>query len=235
MISVVIPTYNEEANIERSLRQFDDQTIGRKNIELIVVDGGSKDRTRDIAKKYADKVILQKSKGVGGARNDGVAMAKHGLIATTDADTSVPTDWLERIVKNFEDEKIALVFGPVVPDKKSLKFRITFGLDKYGSWLLSRANILHRAYGCNCAFKKSTFVKIGGYSDIPILDDFEIGMRIKKEGKIHFDRNLWVIFSTRRLVRDGCLKPGILWTKNYVKLMLGLPINANYAKQEYGA
>jgi len=58
MISVIIPTYNEEKNIERSLLQFQNQTIGRNNIELIVVDGNSKDKTREIARKFAARASV---------------------------------------------------------------------------------------------------------------------------------------------------------------------------------
>ncbi|HPD51509.1 MAG TPA: glycosyltransferase family 2 protein, partial [Methanoculleus sp.] len=71
MISVVVPTYNEEQNIERCLRSLADQTVPRKNYEIIVVDGNSKDRTRDLAEPLADQVFIQTSKRVGGARNDG--------------------------------------------------------------------------------------------------------------------------------------------------------------------
>ncbi|HRT12001.1 MAG TPA: glycosyltransferase family 2 protein, partial [Methanoculleus sp.] len=71
MISVVVPTYNEEQNIERCLRSLADQTVPRKNYEIIVVDGNSKDRTRDLAETLADQVFIQTSKRVGGARNDG--------------------------------------------------------------------------------------------------------------------------------------------------------------------
>jgi len=87
MISVIVPTYNEEKNIERCLKSLENQTIPRNKFEVIIVDGQSKDRTVEIAKKYADKVIQQKSKGVGGARNDGVEIARGNIIAVTDADS----------------------------------------------------------------------------------------------------------------------------------------------------
>ena len=74
-ITVVVPTYNEEKGLEKFLKQFKNQTLPRSKYELIIVDGDSTDNTRQIAEKYADKVIIQKSKGVGGARNDGVELA----------------------------------------------------------------------------------------------------------------------------------------------------------------
>src|SRR3990172_3737337 len=135
MISIIIPTYNEENYIEKCLKSLSNQTLPRNKYEIIIVDGGSKDRTIDIARKYVDKVIRQKSKGVGGARNDGVNAAKYGVIATTDADF---------IVSNFG----------LIP-----------------------------SIGANMSFKKDTFLNINGFKSIPVMDDFELHIRIKKLGK----------------------------------------------------
>ena len=85
-ISVVIPTYNEERYIEKCLQSLVNQTLNRDDFEIVVVDGGSADRTVELAEGYADIVIPQESKGVGGARNDGVEVSRGELIATTDAD-----------------------------------------------------------------------------------------------------------------------------------------------------
>jgi len=105
MISVVVPTYNEERNIEKCLKSLSEQTIPRESFEVIVVDGQSKDRTTEIAKKFAEKVIQQVSKGVGGARNDGVRIAEGNIIATTDADCEANNQWLETILEEFKEMK----------------------------------------------------------------------------------------------------------------------------------
>src|SRR5512138_937433 len=102
MISVIIPTFNEEENIAQCLVSLSHQTVPRDSYEIIVVDGGSKDATCEIARKYADSVFTQTSKKVGGARNDGVMAAKGEIIATTDADCILPPDWIARIAEDFE-------------------------------------------------------------------------------------------------------------------------------------
>ena len=66
MISVIVPSFNEEANIAQCLVSLSHQTISRSEYEIIVVDGGSTDKTCEIARKYADMVFIQKSKKVGG-------------------------------------------------------------------------------------------------------------------------------------------------------------------------
>ena len=66
MISVVIPTYNEGKNIEKCLKSLLKQSLPRREYEIIVVDGKSKDNTVKIAKKYADRVVQQKASALVG-------------------------------------------------------------------------------------------------------------------------------------------------------------------------
>lgn len=234
MISVVIPTYNEEKNIEKCLHALEKQTLPRHKYEIIVVDGQSKDKTVEIAKKYADKVIMQKSKGVGGARNDGVAVAKYELIATTDADCTVPEDWLKNIVQAFDSHNIVLVSGKVKLVDSAPHINITYMTTEKIWHMMSVLKISHFLCGANTAFRKKEFMEIGGYSDIPILDDFEISLRMKNKGKMKYKRNIYVHYSARRLTKDGLGKNGYLWVSNWLRLHFGLPVKkVNYAKKTY--
>ena len=103
MISIIIPAYNEGATIRRCLDALSHQTVPRGSYELIVVDGNSKDNTREIAAEYADHVFIQESERVPGARNDGFARAMYDIVATTDADSIVAPDWVEQILLSFKD------------------------------------------------------------------------------------------------------------------------------------
>ena len=80
LISVIIPAYNEEKYIGDCLTALNNQTLPRKEYELIVVNAKSKDRTEAIAKKLADKVIMEKRNSIGGARLEGEAahLTGHG-------------------------------------------------------------------------------------------------------------------------------------------------------------
>ncbi len=121
MISVIIPSYNEEANIARCLLSLQKQTVPRDEYEIIVVDGNSKDQTREIAEKYADLVFIQTSNKVGGARNDGVLRSRGDIIVTTDADCVLPEDWLENIRSEFSKRPIVHSSGPSTRLKEALK------------------------------------------------------------------------------------------------------------------
>src|SRR5659263_787776 len=124
MISVIVPTYNEEANITACLRSLYNQTMSRYEYEIIVVDGKSKDCTCELAREYADEVITQTSKKVGGARNDGVLRARGNIVATTDADCIIPPDWLETINNDFKSHDIVQLYGTVFPIEGGLKNKL---------------------------------------------------------------------------------------------------------------
>lgn len=260
MISVIIPTYNEEKNVERCLKSLKNQTVPRNEFEVIVVDGQSKDRTVEIAKRYADKVIQQKSKGVGGARNDGVAVATGNIIATTDADCILFEDWIERIQKNFDNKKIVGLFGPVKPidiaeklketlkdaPKNAiklcfLKLRIKMEELKYGMvWVFENLRLKlgmkfghYGIYGANFACDRQAFETIGGYRNLPVLDDFEIGMRLKSLGKIAFDNRMTVGYSVRRIEKKGIAKHISFFLGNHIRLLLRKKIKARYFKEVY--
>jgi len=233
-ISVIVPTYNEEKNIEKFLRQFETQTLPRDEFEIIIVDGNSKDNTRKIAKKHADKVILQRSKGIGGARNDGVKVARGKIIATTDADVIIPPNWLEHILEDFErNPDVVALQGPDGPIENTLKAKIIY-------WIMMK--IIYLAYlfgipgtgGTNSAFRKKEFLEIGGYRYLPYSDDVDIGFRIKKLGRVLYDRRLFVRLSVRRLKQDGYSKVIWTWFIGDLKLLFGLPLKEkDYAKKEY--
>lgn len=237
-VSVVVPTFHEEAGIEGFLRQFERQTLPRSEFEVIVVDGGSEDRTREIASRFADRVILQRSEGVGGARNDGVAIALAGIVATTDSDCHVPDSWLERIVRHFEDPSVVAVVGPDGPFEPRRKARFLFFLVRGVIRLAAMAGV-YTTGGGNSAFRKDVFQAVGGYRPLPHSDDVDLGLRIRAKGRIVYDPALFVRFSVRRLEKHGYARTLLTWLQGDVKLLAGKEIEGamgarqTYARQKY--
>ena len=232
-ISIIVPTYNEDEGLEEFLKQFEKQTLPRGNFELIVVDGDSTDGTREIAGVYADKVIIQQSKGIGGARNDGFRAAGAPIVATTDADVRLPQTWLERILEDFEDSDVVAVCGPDGPIENDSKSKLVFFVLRNIIYVGSKMGI-YCTGGGNSAFKKDAVLSIGGYKPLPHSDDVEIAFRMKELGKIVYDRDLFVRVSTRRMERDGYLPTLLTWLKGDLLLFLGKPIpEKSYAKKDY--
>jgi glycosyltransferase involved in cell wall biosynthesis len=241
MISVVIPTYNEEKNIERCLRALEEQTIPREDFEIIVVDGQSSDRTIEIAQRYADRVIQQVSEGVGGARNDGVRAAKGDIIVTTDADCIPHREWLEVVQEHFEDENVIAVTGFLDPfDCESLNrfeayiYRQLFRISNYILIVFAIVGYYHFC-GANSAFHRDTFLEIGGYQDLPYSDDVEIFRRLKPLGKMVLENKMKVNYSIRRIKKMSLMRYIYQITKNdFLIMILNVkPTNNNYARQVY--
>lgn len=231
MISVVIPSYNEEENISRCLVSLTHQTLPRNEYEIIVVDGNSKDRTREIAEKYADSVFIQTSLKVGGARNDGMMAAKGNIIATTDADCLLPPDWLENIKKGFEEKDVVQIYGPVYPIENELKHHISLAMANTFSRIGYYTHTLYYTLGCNTAFDRDAVIKAGMYRCIDAGDDLEIALRMKKFGKVKFDGKLKVGFSMRRYVKFGTLKSLYEWL--YIVAKGGDSEKFSYCHREY--
>ena len=241
MISVVIPTYNEEKNIERCLKAFEEQTIPRQDFEIIVVDGQSRDRTVEIAEKYADRVIQQISKGVGGARNDGARIADGDIIVTTDADCIPYAEWLEVAKKHFENEEVVAVTGFLDPfdyagmrNYETYLYELLFGISNQILNLFSVMGYYHLC-GANSAFHRDTFLEIGGYQDLPYSDDIEIYKRLKPKGKMVLEKNMKVNYSVRRIRKMSLWKYIYTITRNDIVTMVmnAKPTDDSYARQEY--
>ncbi|MBI4392816.1 MAG: glycosyltransferase family 2 protein [Euryarchaeota archaeon] len=136
LLSVVIPALNEEEGIGEVLDE-----IPRKELEglgyeteVIVVDGESRDRTRDIAKSKAARVIVEPRRGYGRAYLTGFEFAKGDVIATGDADRTYPFNDLPRLVKLLDDEGLDFITTNRLAhlEKGAMSTR-----NKFGNWMLS--------------------------------------------------------------------------------------------------
>ncbi len=231
MISVIIPTYNEEANITACLQSLCNQTISRDEYEIIVVDGHSKDRTCELARVYADEVISQTSKKVGGARNDGVLRAKGDIVATTDADCIIPPDWIEIIKNDFESNDIVQLYGTVYPIEMGLKHKIYLMSANTFSRIGYYTGALYYTLGCNTAFDKKAFIDAGMYRCIDAGDDVEIALRMRKLGRVMLDGQMKVGFSMRRFQQFGMIKSVYEWL--YIVANGGEASGYSYSKRNY--
>lgn len=233
MVSVIIPAYNEEQNIRECLVALSTQTVPRDEYELIVVDGGSRDRTREIAVEYADLVLIQESPRVGGARNDGFLRAQHEILATTDADCLVPRDWISQVQEAFKDERVVQVFGPVTAKEDPHKDRLYVLLFNALMWLGYLTRTYYYTLGCNTAFRRTPFFAAGMYRNYDAGDDLEIPLRMRKWGKVAFDPRLTVAFSFRRYHQFGFFRTLFEWY--YIVLKGGASHRYSYTHREYSA
>jgi glycosyltransferase involved in cell wall biosynthesis len=198
-ISVVIPAFNEEKFLPKCLESLKNQDF--KNFEVIVVDNNSTDKTAQITKEFGSILLSEKKQGVAFARQKGFLKARGKIIASTDADTILPQNWLSRIFEEFKKDKNLVAFGGSCifcsgPLSAKLAARYLLSLllllDKkfFGGWSLM---------GCNFALRKGAFLKIGGFNtNLKLNEDIEISYRLRKIGKVILDPNFKVKTSGRR-------------------------------------
>jgi hypothetical protein len=203
-ISVIIPTWNEEKYLTKCLDSLVNQSW-HGSFEIIVVDGGSTDRTVQVAEKYTDKVFVEPSLLVGAARNLGARNARGNLLAFIDADTIANAHWLEAITRGFHQESMAVgLTGPTLPYDGQLYDIITYRL-----WTIYLQRILlhfemPHVIGFNCAYRRAPFLQVGGFDEENVMsEDIKLAHKIRRYGKIKFDRHMSALTSARRFRKYG--------------------------------
>ena len=135
LVSIIVPAFNAESTIERCVDSLLGQTY--KNIEVIVVNDGSKDKTLDIVRKYSDKrlkILTQENQGLSATRNRALESANGEFVAFCDSDDFVYPEWLNNYVENISDD-IELICQGFECDKiliDELKDTRIFGLNYKG-------------------------------------------------------------------------------------------------------
>ncbi|WP_373480179.1 TIGR04283 family arsenosugar biosynthesis glycosyltransferase [Geminocystis sp.] len=199
-ISVVIPVINEEKNLIKILSSFEKNL----EIEFIFVDGGSKDNTVNLIKKAGFKVILSPILRRSYQMNLGAKQAKGRVLLFLHGDTILPFNYKKIILNTLQKKQfIAGAFRLKIDNIKPL-FRL---LETLVNW---RSQYLSLPYGDQGIFiKREVFESIKGFSDIEIMEDFELIKKVKKIGKIYITKEA-VITSSRRWDKLGILKTTII-------------------------
>jgi glycosyltransferase involved in cell wall biosynthesis len=194
-ISVIIPTYNNEKTIEKCLVSILSQTYPSK--EILIVDGGSKDRTLSICKKFPVKIVMSKSNIVGLSRQIGVEESNGDICAFIDSDVILPSKaWLTQMEKHFSDKTprpIAGVFGLGLYDKSlpsHVRLMIATGPRNPPSIVSVDDN--YPVGTGHTMILRSVILEVGGFrKDLRRGQDFELTNRIVSAGYCFiYDKNL---------------------------------------------
>jgi hypothetical protein len=228
-VSVIVPTLNEGKYLPRCLRSLVDQETNQST-EILVIDGGSSDQTVQIAKKYADKVMIKPNAPVGAARNMGAKAATGDILAFIDADTIANPHWLDSIIEAFHKQPGAVgLTGPTLPYDGRLSDSITYRLwTIYLQRLLLYLEMPH-VIGFNCAYRRKPFLSVGGFDeDMVMSEDIKLAHKIRRYGKIRFESDMSALTSARRFRRYGHVYIGGLYLLNGFSTLLLDWSHSNY-------
>lgn len=196
-VSVVIPAYNEEKYLPKTLESI--KKLKRHPDEILVIDGGSTDNTCEVARDYGAKCVTVEHRGIGYARQQGVEYATGDMIAFTDADTIVPTDWLTKIIETLEKPGVAGVYSLYYVTKSWFPYWFYINYLQPPMALLLHYLRAYSAPGQNTAFWKEKAIAAGGYpTDFKIAEDLEMAKRLSSVGKMVYRPDNFVISSGRR-------------------------------------
>lgn len=199
-LSIVIPVYNEQNYLKACLEAIARQTIAPQ--EVLVVDNNSTDKTLQIAKKFKFVTIIHESRqSVLFARNKGFNVAKGDIIGRIDADTLLPEDWVENVLFDFKDSKLAAVTGPVsyydMPARE-FSYWLDHGVRKSLNDLAPACPFL---FGSNMAISKEAWLAIKSElcKDPGVHEDLDLAIHMQKHNlPILYDKWLHAGSSSRR-------------------------------------
>jgi rSAM/selenodomain-associated transferase 2 len=212
MISVIIPTLNENTILEPSLKDLTDH---RGEFEVIVSDGGSFDRTPEIVRLFPRVKFVTSPRGRGRQMNEGAKRARGDIFLFLHADTLLPPSGFE-IIESIMSS----------PEVQGGSFFLTFdnrnfALKIYS--LFSRLNHILFTYGDQGLFvRRTAFNAIGGFRDIPIMEDVEIQVRLRRMGRF-VKAGAPVVTSARRFIKSGIIRQEIVNIALVLLYHIGVP------------
>lgn len=195
-VSIILPCLNEEANLERALGAVLAQDIPREDYEVVVVDGGSSDRSVEIARSAGVRVVSS-PRGVSVQRNRGAAAATAPVLAFVDSDCVVPSDWLRRGLHLIEGEGAHLAGGPTAAPEDAGWIARTWDTHmraRERTLLRKGANPFRLITTSNLFIRRDVFSKVGGFDEsLGSGEDFFLCSQVAEHGYIvRFDDEMAV-------------------------------------------
>lgn len=191
-VSVVVPVYNAQQTISHAIQSLLSQSYGG-DIEIIVVDDGSTDKTPQVVRSFREVLyVRQENAGPATARNRGAADSKGEFILFTDSDCIPHNNWVEKIVNGFGNENVSAVcgsYGIANPEDilarcihDEILFRHRFLMSSYP-----------RAFGSyNVGIRRTVFFEVGGFDESyrqASGEDNDLSYKVVKSGQlIYFER-----------------------------------------------
>lgn len=211
-ISVIIPTLNEAGSIAHTLALVRQ----RGECQLIVVDGGSADATVEIARREAD-LVLSSPSGRARQMNAGARAATGEIVLFLHADTVLPQEFPALVSQALADPQVVGGRFDVRLDAVGWAFRLVETL------MNLRSRLTRISTGDQAIFvRRDTFLRLGGYPEIALMEDLELSRKLKQVGGIACLRTR-VTTSARRWQRDGVLRTIVLMWTLRLGHFLGIP------------
>jgi len=227
MLSIIIPTLNEEKYLPILLSEIRKQNFN--DLEIIVADAGSEDKTVEIAKSFGCKVVQGGLPAKG--RNEGAKIAKGDTFLFMDADNIyLPENFLKNLLEEFEKRNLDIASFPIYPKGNGID-KLFYGL--YNWWAESAQKFSVWATN-SILVRKEIFEKVNGFDEeIKIAEDHDFAKRAARIGRFGFIKTAPVLTSTRRFERDGRLKTYLKYLLAGIYIFFFGPIKRDIFQYRY--
>jgi len=207
--SIIIPTLNEERFVGRILKDIAGQTFN--DFEVILVDGSSTDKTREVAASFSQNYQMQVHKvvkrNVSYQRNTGAVKAQGAYLIFLDADTHIRKNFLHKLSVFIKKYKGLLFIPAIFPEKKDSQMKVVFDLINT-TIKISQSLPKPFSSGGSMIVERNFFHLIGGFDEkVFMSEDHQLIQTAYKYG-VHarFLESIQVMFSLRRMEREGKMK-----------------------------
>jgi cellulose synthase/poly-beta-1,6-N-acetylglucosamine synthase-like glycosyltransferase len=216
-VSIIVATLNNERTIDECLKAIFELNYPKDFLEVIVVDGCSKDATVKIAQKYPVKVVSA-SLNAPAAYNYAMKMVSNDVLGFIDADAKVEKEWLNKLVACLDDPQVAGVSGGIETWNTENAWARSIGYDLKNRYARLKKYVV-RVATMNLLLKKSIIEAVGGFDEnLPSQYDTDLGFRITSRGyKILFEPSAKCYHFNRSTV-SGYFRQQLQYGKNTTKL-----------------
>ncbi|MFZ4632193.1 MAG: glycosyltransferase [Patescibacteria group bacterium] len=232
MLSIIIPTLNEENYLPRLIRSIKRQ--GFSDYEIIVSDGGSKDNTEKIARENNCRFVSDtEHHHPSWQRNNGAAIAVGDILLFLDADTVLQDGFLERVIPEFIKRNLVgagfyFEFNPNSPSYRIFSYLSNF-------FCFFRQFFSPASVGAGLLAKRETHNLIKGFDpEVLLAEDYDYCERLSRHGKFRIITSCNLLYSSRRIQKEGWFKTGLAWTKMAAYTVFRRKIKNDKIKYEFG-
>jgi glycosyltransferase involved in cell wall biosynthesis len=225
--SFIIPTLNEEKLLPILLNQIvESEIIEKYDCEIVISDGGSTDTTLEVAKKYTDQIIQHSRNNrqtIAEGRNSGANISSGDILIFIDGDIVFYNlnIFMQKVENTFNDNKYLAMtcYINIHPNERIFSDKIFLSFYNWYFRILNNIGVGMGRGECQI-IPKEIFDNIGGYNQTLVAgEDFDLFKRIRKNGKILFDKNLVIYESPRRYRKYGHTKIFFSWLLNAVSVI----------------
>src|SRR3989304_5796878 len=184
-ISVIIPTFNSAKELTKCLESFKTQTLSNENFEVMVVDDGSNDGTKDAAAKTLERNSYQQNRGPAAARNNGANQAQGEIILFTDADCEPQPNWIEEMIKPLDNPQVVGVKGVYKTRQKELVARLVQIEYEHKYERMKKFKYIDFIDTYSAGYRKDIFAKYDGFDERypkASVEDQEFSFRLARDG-----------------------------------------------------